>query len=62
MIKVKSIWKYIKVGDTVRYLGDLIEVKRKATIDKIYFLKDIDQLYKDGKLFAEKVDSNWQLI
>ena len=62
MIKVKSIWKYIEVGDTVRYLGDLIEVKRKSTIDKLYCLKDIDQLYKDGKLFAEKVDNNWQLI
>ena len=36
MIKVKSIWKYIKVGDTVRYLGDLIEVKRKSNIDKLY--------------------------
>ena len=62
MVKVKSIWKYIEVGDTVRYLGDLIEVKRKAALDKIYCLKDIDQLYKDGKLFAEKSGDNWQLI
>ena len=60
MEKIK-ISKYIKVGDKVRYKGEIIEVKRFNMQDKMYCLKDTDQVYKNDKLFAEKVNGEWKI-
>ena len=57
--KIKNISNYIKVGDKVRYKGQLIEVLRFNMLDKMYCLKDTDQLYKNNKLFAEKINGEW---
>lgn len=57
-----NIAKYIKVGDKVRYKGQIIEVKSFTNNDKKYSLPDTDQLYKDNKLFAEKINGKWKLV
>lgn len=57
--KINNISKYIKVGDKVRYKGQIIEVLRFNMLDKMYCLKDTDQLYKNDKLFAEKINGEW---
>lgn len=57
--KIKNISKYIKVGDKVRYKGQIIEVLRFNMLDKMYCLKDTDQLYKNDRLFAEKINGEW---
>jgi len=59
---VKSIWSHIEIGDKVRYKGQIVEVMRKNMLDKMYCLKDTDQLYKNNKLFAEKINNNWRLL
>ena len=59
---VKSIWRFIEVGDKVRYKGQVIQIERKSMLDKMYCLKDTDQLYKNDKLFAERFEDKWKIL
>ena len=61
MTKELDITKIIKVGDKVRYKGQIIEVMRFSKIDIENCLKDTDQLYKNNKLYAEKINGEWVL-
>ena len=62
MKKIKDIKGYVNVGDKVRYKGKIIEVLRFSALDKKYSLQDTDQLYKNDKLFAEKINGEWYLL
>ena len=62
MKKVKDIKGYVNVGDKVRYKGKIIEVMVFSTLDKKYSLEDTDQLYKNEKLFAERINGEWFIL